>query len=54
MSVIWEIWRDREAHHLFKVATNSTRMSGAFAISHAMRIGENTLVEDLAHGKEAE
>jgi UDP-3-O-[3-hydroxymyristoyl] glucosamine N-acyltransferase len=29
-------------------------MSGAFAIAHAVRIGENTLVEDLAHGKEAE
>jgi hypothetical protein len=29
-------------------------MSGAFAIRHAVRIDENTLVEDLAHGKEAE
>jgi hypothetical protein len=42
------------AYHLFGVATGSTGMSRAFAIPHAARIREDTLVEDLAHGKEAE
>jgi hypothetical protein len=29
-------------------------MSGAFVVPHTVRIREDTLVEDLAHGKEAE
>ena len=42
------------AYHLFDVSTNGTGMPGAFAIRHAVRTNKNTLVEDLAHGKEAE
>jgi hypothetical protein len=54
MAVIWEIERYGSAYHLFDVAASSTGMSGAFAIRHAVRIDKNMLVEDLAHGKEAE
>ena len=49
-----EMERYGSAHHLSDESTDGTGMSGAFAIRHALRIGENTLVEDLAHGKEAE
>jgi len=54
MAVIWEIERYGSAYHLSDESIGGTGMSGAFAIPHAVSIDENTLVEDLAHGKEAE
>ena len=54
MAVIWEIERYGSAYHPSDESTGGTGMSGAFVVPHAVRIGENTLVEDLAHGKEAE